>query len=139
MIKMRTFFFASLLFQVGCFSSSFSDLSLGIKDIPVSEPKLHHLVFCWLKDSGNREHRNRIMQACEKFRKIPGVLRVATGEVVLSDRAIVEDSYDVGLLVVVEDEEALRKYLDHPIHQKAKKEVLLPLVGKVLVYDFKNR
>ena len=130
MIKTRTFLFASLLFQVGCFSSSssLSDLSLGIKDIPVSEPKLHHLVFCWLKDSGNREHR-----------KIPEVLRVATGEVVLSDRPIVEDSYDVGLLVVVEDEEALRKYLDHPIHQKAKKEVLLPLVEKVLVYDFKNR
>ena len=42
------------------------------------------------------------MQACEKFRKIPGVLRVATGEVVLSDRPIVEDSYDVGLLVVVD-------------------------------------
>ena len=63
-------------FQVGCFSSSFSDLSLGIKDISASEPKLHHLVFCWLKDSGNREHRNRIMQACEKFRKIPGVLEL---------------------------------------------------------------
>ena len=79
------------------------------------------------------------MQACEKFRKIPGVLRVASGEVVLSDRSIVEDGYDVGLLVVVEDEEALQQYLDHPIHQKAKKEVLLPFVEKVLVYDFKNR
>ena len=79
------------------------------------------------------------MQACEKFPKIPGVLRVATGEVVISDRPIVEDSYDVGLLVVVEDEEALQQYLDHPIHRKAKKEVMLPMVEKVLVYDFKNR
>ena len=58
---------------------------------------------------------------------------------VVSERSIVEDGYDVGLLVVVEDEESLQQYLDHPIHQKAKKKVLLPLIEKVLVYDFKNR
>ena len=126
-----------MLFQVGCFSSSLSDLSLGIKDIPVSEPKLHHLVFCWLKDSGNREHRNRIMQACEKFRKIPGVLRVETGEVVLSDRSIVEDSYDVGLLVVVEDEEALG-LPGPPDSPESEKEVCSPS-WKGIGLRFQNR
>jgi hypothetical protein len=48
----------------------------------------------------------------------------------------VDDSFDVGIIVEVRDEKGLKEYLDHPIHQKAKKEILLPLVDRVLVYDF---
>ena len=48
----------------------------------------------------------------------------------MSDREIVDDSFDVGILIVTKNQEDLQKYLDHPIHQKAKKEVLLPLVEK---------
>jgi hypothetical protein len=48
----------------------------------------------------------------------------------------VDDSFDVGIVVEVRNEVDLKKYLEHPIHQNAKKEVLLPLVDRVLVYDF---
>ena len=58
------------------------------------------------------------------------------GKVIKSDRPIVDDSFDVGILVVVPDVKRLQEYLDHPIHQNAKRDVLLPLVEKVLVYDF---
>ena len=58
------------------------------------------------------------------------------GGAIKSDRAIVDDSFDVGIVVEVRNEVDLKKYLEHPIHQNAKKEVLLPLVDRVLVYDF---
>ena len=58
------------------------------------------------------------------------------GKVIESDRPIVDDSFDVGILVTVSDVERLQEYLDHPIHQNAKRDVLLPLMEKVLVYDF---
>ena len=70
------------------------------------------------------------------FRDIPGVLNAQAGQVIMSDREIVDDSFDVGILIVTKNQEDLQKYLDHPIHQKAKKEVLLPLVERILVYDF---
>ena len=54
----------------------------------------------------------------------------------MSDREIVDDSFDVGILIVTKNQEDLQKYLDHPIHQQAKKEVLLPLLERILVYDF---
>ena len=60
------------------------------------------------------------------------------GRVIKSDRAIVDDSFDVGILVTVSDVKRLKEYLDHPIHQNAKNDVLLPLVEKVLVYDFQE-
>ena len=56
----------------------------------------------------------------------------------MSERAIVDDSFDVGIIVKVRDEKGLNEYLDHPIHQKAKKDTLLPLVDRVLVYDFEK-
>jgi hypothetical protein len=48
----------------------------------------------------------------------------------------VDDSFDVGIIIEVRNVDELKNYLDHPIHQKAKKDVLLPLVDRVLVYDF---
>ena len=98
---------------------------------------LQHVVLIWLKDAGNAEQRAKIIEISKSFRDIPGVLDVQAGKAVASERDIVDDSFDVGILVVVPDERRLREYLDHPIHQKAKNDVLVPLVEKILVYDFK--
>ena len=97
---------------------------------------LRHLVLCWLKEPGNQIHRKRIIDVSESFRDIPVVLEVYAGEVVKSERQIVDDSFDIGILIVTKDGASLQEYLEHPIHQDAKQEVLLPLVDKVLVYDF---
>ena len=103
-----------------------------------SEKAIQHVVLCWLKEPGNHLHRNQIIEVSKTFRNIPGVLEVRVGEVIESDRAIVDDSFDVAILVVVPDGKCLQDYLDHPLHQTAKKKVLLPLVEKVVVYDFQE-
>ena len=105
---------------------------------PPEQKVVHHVVLCWLKEPGNAEHRQQIVEATESFREIPGVLAARAGQVMLSDRAIVDDSFDVGILVLVPDEKRLTEYLEHPIHQKAKEDVLLPLVEKIVVYDFQE-
>ena len=99
---------------------------------------IQHVVLCWLKEPRNQLHRNQIIEVSKTFRNIPGVLEVRVGEVIESDRAIVDDSFDVAILVVVPDGKCLQDYLDHPLHQKAKKKVLLPLVKKVVIYDFQE-
>ena len=102
------------------------------------EKAIQHVVLCWLKEPGNQVHRNQIIEVSKTFRNIPGVLEVRVGEVIESDRAIVDDSFDVAILVVVPDGKCLQDYLDHPLHQTAKDKVLLPLVEKVVVYDFQE-
>ena len=99
---------------------------------------LQHVVLIWLKDAGSVEQQAKIIEVSRSFRDIPGVLQVQSGKVVASDRGIVDDSFDVGILVVVPDERRLAEYLAHPIHQRAKNDVLMPLVEKVLVYDFQE-
>ena len=105
---------------------------------PAHDHALHHVVLCWLKEPGNARHRQQIVEVSKSFRDIPGVLDVRVGQAVPSDREIVDDSFDVAILVIVPDQKRLAEYLDHPIHQKAKKDTLLPLVDKIVVYDFKE-
>ena len=95
-------------------------------------------MLCWLKDPGNIENQKRIVNATKSFRKIPGVLEARAGQVIPSDRSIVDDTYDVGILVIVADAESLTEYLQNPIHQQIKKDILVPLVREILVYDFQE-
>ena len=97
---------------------------------------LHHVVLCWFKEPGNIEARERIVEVTKTFRNIPGVLEARAGQVIPSDRSIVDDSFDVGILIVLADAKSLTEYLEHPIHRKAKRDVLVPLVSKIIVYDF---
>ncbi len=100
------------------------------------EKRINHAVFCWLKESGNKVQRAQVVAVSKTFEDIPGVLEVRVGEVVPSDRPIVESGYDVAIFLSFNNKEDLQSYLDHPIHQEAKKAVLIPLTKKVIVYDF---
>ncbi|MDP7010753.1 MAG: Dabb family protein [Verrucomicrobiota bacterium] len=121
-----------------CFITTILILTFGCSSIKQNEREqaVQHVVLCWLKEPGNTEHRNQIIEVSKTFKKIPSVLEVRVGKVIKSNRAIVDDSFDVGILVTVSDVKRLKEYLDHPIHQNAKRNVLLPLVEKVVVYDF---
>ena len=116
------------LFFSGCFS--------GFQNKKEDPKILSHVVLCWLKDAGNSEQRDRIIKMTETFNDIPSVLGARAGGPIRSERSIVDDSFDVGIIVEVRDEKGLQEYIDHPIHLKAKDEILLPLVERVLVYDF---
>ena len=64
------------------------------------------------------------------------MLEVRVGEVVPSGRDIVDDSFDVGILLSFADAERMQAYIEHPDHRRAVRQVLLPLVERILVYDF---
>jgi hypothetical protein len=99
------------------------------------EGAVHHVVVCWLKRPGNAEDRQRLMAAAEGFRGLPGLQSLTGGAVLPSARPLVESGYDVLLIMTFKNEEALRAYEAHPLHQQAVRDVLQPLTQKVIVYD----
>ena len=105
---------------------------------PAHDHALYHVVLCWPKEPGNDQTRQEIVEVSKSFRDIPGVLDVRVGRVVPSDQKIVDDSFDVAILIIVPDRKRLAEYLQHPVHQKAKSEILLPLVDRIVVYDFEE-
>ncbi len=97
---------------------------------------INHVVLIWLKDPGNADHRARIIAGSHRLRTIPGVLEVRVGRVLPSDREVVDDSFDVALIMTFPGTAALDAYVGHPRHRRLLAEVFRPLVDRILVYDF---
>lgn len=100
------------------------------------ESAIQHVVVVWLKEPGNEEARQKVIEITYSFKEIPGVLAVSAGSVVPSARAVVDDSFDVALVITFTDEQAYVDYLPHPLHRQAVEEVIRPLVERFVVYDF---
>ena len=117
--------FVLSVFLSGCFSTSLN-VDTGVSTKIQKRSKLYHVVLCWLKEPKNEVHRQKIIEITKSFRDIPVVLNARAGQVIMSDREIVDDSFDVGILIVTKNKEDLQKYLDHPIHQQERRGSFCP-------------
>ena len=110
-------------------------LSLGAP-LPAAAGGVEHIVIVWLQEPGNAEHRARIIGESQVLMEIPGVTQLRAGTMLPSQRAIVDSSFDVVLIVSLQDAAAMADYLSHPTHVKLVEDTLKPLVAKIQVYDF---
>jgi len=97
--------------------------------------KIEHVVVVWLKTPGDRAAREQVIAASQTLTSIPGVTGLKAGTMVPGERAIVDSSFDVALIVSFTDRAALQAYLTHPVHVRLVEETLKPLVNKIRVYD----
>ncbi len=102
---------------------------------PPSGPRVHHVVLCWLATPGDAEAAARLAKTTRDLARLPGVLELRTGGPLPSDRPVVDDSFDLGIVMTFADPDALAAYLAHPDHLRAVDEVLRPLVARMVVYD----
>jgi hypothetical protein len=100
-----------------------------------NEEPVYHVVLIWLKTYRNEMRINKIISASKELKNIPGVLEVSTGKVLRSSRVIVDDTFDVSIIIKFASKEYLKDYLVHPIHIKIANEVIKPLANKITVYD----
>src|SRR5712671_6290901 len=99
--------------------------------------KLYHVGLVWLKEPGNAEHRQKIIEAAHSFaRGIPEVQFLSVGQTLPKVSSWHEDTFDVCFVMRLEDKAAMDRYAKNPVHQKAAQKVFLPLSQKILFYDF---
>ena len=100
--------------------------------------KVEHIVLVWLKRPGNAADRATVIAATKKFQaEIQGIQHLSVGQVVPSDRDIVDDSFDVGFVMRFANKDDMTAYEKHAVHVNTVKEKLLPLAKKILVYDIR--
>lgn len=102
---------------------------------PAARGTVDHVVFMWLKRPGNAADRQAVLAACEKLRVIPGAQFLDAGTALPSDRPVVDDSFDVALIVRFNSPATMNSYLTDPRHVKQLTETLKPKTRKILVYD----
>jgi hypothetical protein len=101
---------------------------------PAKPGSVDHVVLVWLKRPGNEQDKQTLVEIGRELRVIPGLQFLDTGTALPSERPTVDDSFDIGYVMRVDSPAALEAYAIHPVHMKAKDE-LVRLSGKILVYD----
>ena len=95
-----------------------------------------HVVIFWTRP-GHPEAAEELRAAAQKYLStIPGISHFHVGRMVPSQRAVVDQSYQVALNVQFADKKAQDDYQVHPAHLEFVEKVFKPRCQKVVVYDF---
>jgi hypothetical protein len=115
---------AALLLAAPSCTSDKNGLSKGV---------IIHQVFIWLKDKADLE---KAMEGCMSLSKISSVLDLKVGTPSKTPkRPIIDDSYDIALMVVLKDMASHDHYQEDPIHEDFR-QAFSDRFEKVQIYDF---
>src|SRR5882672_3192401 len=124
--------FATIALAIGVFLSG-----CATAPKPAKAGKLYHVGLVWLKEPGNAEQREKLIAAAHSFaREIPEVQFLSVGQTLPKTSSLVDASFDVSFVMRLEDKAAMDRYGKNPVHEKAAREVFLPLSQKIVFYDF---
>jgi hypothetical protein len=101
---------------------------------PAKPGTVDHVVLVWLKRPGNEDDKQTLINKSRELRAIPGIRFLDSGTALPSERPIVDDSFDIAFVIRFDSPAALKAYAVHPVHVKARDE-LLRLSRRILVYD----
>ena len=105
---------------------------------PADDTTVNHVVLLWLKDPGNVQQQQQIIEATRSLEEIPGVIKIRVGKKITSPRPIVDDSFSVGIHMLFADRIAMENYLKHPEHTRTVTQSIMPFVDKIVIYDFEG-
>ena len=98
-------------------------------------PPVEHVVFVWLKEGYTEKGLELVIRESKALSSIPGIVDMKVGKALASDRAIVDDSFQVGIIMSFNSAVEMKSYLTHPDHVRRVKETLKPMSSKIVVYD----
>ena len=102
--------------------------------------KVEHVVLIWLKKPGDAQQRQAVLAQCRAFAaEISEVAHLSCGLALPSERPVVDDSFDVGMVMRFDNPSDLQAYEKHQVHVKAVESLLKPLAAKIQVYDIQVR
>jgi hypothetical protein len=96
-----------------------------------------HAVYFWMNPGSPESARRQLAEDCRTIlAKIPAVRHLWAGGPAMTPREVVDNSYDVGLCVVLDDAAGHDVYQEHPLHKEfiARNK---PHWKRVQIYDFK--
>jgi hypothetical protein len=95
------------------------------------------VMFFWLKRPGNVDDQNFLVRGVRKLHRLRGVSDVRAGRSFRVGGGT-EQSFDLGVIVIFRDREALNQFERDPRRGAAIDAMLQPLVGRYIVYNFVN-
>lgn len=98
-------------------------------------PTFYHMVFFWLKEPGNQQHRDQFEKSLKKFiHSTEYALGSHIGVPAMTPRDVVDNSYTYNLVVTFKSKEDQDAYQAEQVHHDFIKECK-DLWERVQVYD----
>ena len=97
-----------------------------------------HVMLFWLKRPGNLNDQNFLLRGLRSLRRVRGVNDVRVGRSLPVNQPGSEQPFDLGVVMIFRDREALEKFEQDPGRRQAVDAMLQPLVRRYIVYDFVN-
>jgi hypothetical protein len=95
-----------------------------------------HVVIFWTKPEVPHA-ADELIAGAEKFlRPIPGVKSFHIGRMASSPREVVDQSYQVALNLIFENQQQQDDYQVHPLHLEFVEKSFKPNCQRVVIYDF---
>ena len=94
---------------------------------------IHHVYF-WLKNSGNKEDKAKLIEGLQKLSKVKKIKDYYIGQPAATRREVIDSSYDISWLLFFDNAADQDSYQADPIHLKFVEECSA-LWSKVTVYD----
>lgn len=94
---------------------------------------IHHVYF-WLKNSGNKEDKAKLIEGLKKLSKVRTIKDFYIGQPAATRREVIDSSYDVSWLLFFDTAADQDSYQTDPVHLKFVEECS-GLWTKVVVYD----
>lgn len=102
------------------------------------QASIDHIVFLWLQDSTDTALLDSIKLNSQRLDTIPGIISLTMGDAIESERPIVDDSFDLGLIFTFANTREMNEYISHPGHVDFVKKWVKPNSKKLLIYDIKR-
>ena len=93
-----------------------------------------HSVYFWLKNSGNKEDKAKLIEGLKKLSKVKTIKNFYIGQAAATRRDVIDSSYDVSWLLFFDSATDQDSYQTDPVHLKFIEECS-SLWSKVVVYD----
>ena len=97
---------------------------------------VHH-VFFWLKNPGNSDDLNLLIEGLSKLTGVSTIKSYQIGEPAATERGVIDRSYSVSWLLIFDNKADQDSYQTDPLHLKFVEECS-SLWTKVVVYDSVN-
>ena len=94
---------------------------------------IHHVYF-WLKNTGNIDDRNKLVEGLQKLSKATTIKQFHIGKPANTNREVIDSSYAVSWMLIFANDADQATYQTDPIHLKFIEECS-HLWSKVVVYD----
>ena len=94
---------------------------------------IHHVYF-WLKNTGNIEDRNQLVEGLKKLSKAATIKQFHIGIPAQTNREVIDSTYAVSWMLIFENDDDQATYQTDPVHLKFIEECA-HLWSKVVVYD----